>query len=447
VSEGGGLVAVVRPGSPADTAGIVAGDRILRASDHALRDTIDWRWHASESTVTVEVRQGAVTRETTLERAGGDWGIEFAEEVFDAMRTCENACEFCFVSQLPEGLRSSLYVRDDDFRLSFLTGNFVTLTNVDEDDVARIVEQRLSPLYVSLHAVDEGVRARLLGRRTPDTALETLVALLGEGVEVHAQIVLVPGVNDGAVLEATLEWAERPGIRSVGVVPAGYTRHGCGAEDSFDRDGARALLEALEGWRRARIGRGETYWVHAADEFYLLAGVEMPPETAYDGYPQYENGIGLTRSFVEEWRSSAASFAGATAEEGREAASWTAGIDAVLCTGELFAPVFDGLVKERAVTAGLRVLAVANEFFGGGVSVAGLLTSEDIVRTIRQDQEDGALPTTKYLVPSVVLNEDGLTLDDVDVQTTARLTGCDVRFVPERAGGLLDALYAMARGE
>ncbi|MDP2400358.1 MAG: DUF512 domain-containing protein, partial [Actinomycetota bacterium] len=299
----GGLVAAVADGSPASRAGVRPGDRIVAADGAPLADIIDWQWYAADAEVAISIADttGSV-RDALLVRAADEpWGIEWSATLFDGVRTCRNSCAFCFMMQLPKGLRPALYLRDDDFRLSFLHGNFVTLTNLAEADVARMSEQHLSPLYVSLHAVDPDVRARLICARE-DRALERFDELLDAGIDLHVQIVLVPGVNDGERLDETLTWlAEREGVVSVGVVPLGYTRHQEIFASSYTHQLAAAtVIEQVQRWQFAMRERDGVTWVHLADEFYLNARAPLPRTEWYDDYPQYENGIGIVRAFVDE---------------------------------------------------------------------------------------------------------------------------------------------------
>lgn len=414
----GGIVAAVERGA-AREAGLLPGDRAIAVDGEPLRDVIDWWWLTDEPSFTLEVeRQGAPLELEVDRRPGEPLGVSFTETLFDGIRECDNACAFCFVSALPGGLRPSLYVRDDDFRLSFLAGNFVTLTNVDERDAERIVEQHLSPLHVSVHAVDPQVRARLICPTVEDHALEWLDTLLAEGIEVHVQVVLVPGVNDADVLEETLTYlAERPGILSVGCVPMGYTSHQTRWAASYGAEGAHDVVGRIRRWQeRMRAGRGAG-WVYPADEFYLLAGETLPPAVDYDGFPQFENGIGMASAFLDEFDPVRAPDAPAT-----------------IVTGELFAPVLREALN-AAGWDGVRVLPVPNRLFGGNVGVTGLLGGRDIASAIRQD--GSAEP---YYVPDVVINSDGLLLDDVPAAELAALSAADVRFVRSDAGSLVDAL-------
>jgi putative radical SAM enzyme (TIGR03279 family) len=381
---------------------------------------LDWWWLTERGDVRIAVVRDGRTRELSVSREGAiPLGVEFADVVFDGVRQCENACSFCFISGLPAGLRPSLYVRDDDYRLSFLAGNFITLTNLDEADRARIVEQRLSPLHVSVHAVDPDVRAGLVCPTVEDRALEHLDTLLSNRIEVHVQIVLVPRVNDGAVLERTLAYlAERDGVLSVGCVPMGFTAHQRRWRASFDAQQARAVLAVVNAWQtRMRAERG-VGWVYAADEFHLLAGTPLPGADAYDDFCQFENGIGMVAAFADELPE---------APDHVER-------PITLVTGTMFAPVLARLLRERG-WRGVRVLAVENGLFGGNVGVTGLLGGADIVAAVAGDAWTG-----RYLVPDVVVNSDGLLLDDVRASTLAAEANADVRFIGSDALSLAAAL-------
>lgn len=423
--SGGGHVVAVGGGAAA-SAGLRVGDVVLAVDGTPLRDVIDWLWLTDEPAFELEVVRGGTPLMLRVERTSGEpLGVEFASPLFDPIRECDNACVFCFVSQLPPDLRPSLSVRDDDYRLSFLGGNFVTLTNLTDEDVDRILGQHLSPLHVSVHAVDPVVRQRLVCPSVEDHALETLDTLLAAGIEAHVQIVLVPGLNDGVVLDQTLTYlADREGILSVGCVPMGFTAHQRRFSGSYDQAGAQAVLSRVSAWQgRLRAARG-IGWVYAADEFFLLAGEPMPSTAEYDGFPQYENGIGTVAAFVEEFTAEAGAAGGAPAAGGRLTA----------VTGTLFAPVLREAL-DRGGLPHVGVLPVTNRLFGGNVSVAGLLGGEDIVRAVR---DDGATGT--YLVPDVVVNSDGLLLDDVPAASLPERSGGDIRIVGSDGAALARAL-------
>ncbi len=407
-----GLVREIAPESPAAVAGLRPGDVLVTAEGHPLRDEIDWRWYADGPSAVVGLADGS---SLVLEREPGQpWGVSFESPVFDYIRTCENRCGFCFMAQLPPGMRPALTLRDDDFRLSFMSGNFITLTNIGDEDVARIVEQRLSPLYVSLHAVDPAIRERLLCARS-DRALSRFDELVANGIELHTQLVLVPGVNDGEQLDRTLAWlAERDCVASIGIVPVGYTAHQDRVVRSFEAaDEALAVVSQVQRWRDAFLARDGSRTVHLADELYLAAGVEVPPASHYEGFPQIENGIGMVRHFLDQ--------AAAAPPVGDRRLT--------LLTGELFAPVL------ARWAPGARVLGVANGFFGGNVSVAGLLTSRDVVDAIREDGARG-----EYVLPDVMFNEEGLTLDDVPSADLGAMSGAHVSVVSSDAKGAREAV-------
>lgn len=403
----GALVAAVRVDSPAFDAGIEAGMRVTHVNGEALADMITWLWEASDDEVELVVRdpRDGTDATCTLERLPGeDWGISFDGAVFDGMRTCVNACTFCFMHMLPPRMRRTLYIRDDDYRLSFLQGNFVTLTNLSDDDVDRIITHRLSPMNVSLHAVSPKVRRNLMGRNA-QRGMEVLERLIDAGIEIHAQIVLLPGENDGAELERTLSWcAERPAITSLGIVPLGYTRFQKRFAASFSDDpaAAKAVIDQVRPYQeRFRSERGSTT-VQLSDEFYLDARVEVPPAEHYDGYPQYYDGIGMIRSYLDE------TDVLVERERGR-----LDHIAQTLCDRSLSVLVVSGTAARETVSRLVslanipgRVCAVENRYFGGNVDVTGLICGCDLL-----EQLPAELHEVMLFVPDVMFNADGLTLD------------------------------------
>ncbi|MCJ7672997.1 MAG: DUF512 domain-containing protein [Acidimicrobiia bacterium] len=434
-------VTAVAPDSPAASAGMLAGDELLTVNGEAVRDVIRYQMHADEPRVELEVRRGGLERQVIVAKgAGQPLGLQLSSPVFDRVRTCDNHCPFCFIYQLPAGMRPSLSVKDDDYRLSFLYGNFTTLTRFTEADLERVVSERLGPLYVSIHATDPDLRARLLRNRRGATSLRWLGALLDAGIEIHGQIVVCPDLNDGDALDTTLLGIldRYPRLATVGVVPLGVSAHTTEAElRPHTTAEAGRVIDTVETWqdRFARVlGRRLVY---AADEYYLLAERPFPGLDAYDDIAQHENGIGMAVTFTREVE---AALAGAPVDTGAERAGNAArprsgffasvdGAPAVgyrasrgapvalrvrgvrpigILTGEYGRRVLDPLVDRLAAAAGapVRTVTVANEFFGGNIAVTGLLTGADLARVLA-DEPSG----DRYLLPDVVLSE-GRFLDD-----------------------------------
>lgn len=440
-------IARVEDASPAFIAGLRAGDVVISVDGHPIRDILDWQWFTAEDDCQVIVMtEDGGRRSVRLVRGEAQpWGVVFNGTIFDAVRTCRNACTFCFMRQLPPGLRPSLTLRDDDFRLSFLSGNFVTLTNLDEGDVNRVIEQRLSPLRVSLHAVRDEVRTALMGSHAA-CGLRNLRKLLDAGIEVDAQIVLVPGINDGAVLDETVAWAYgQEGITALAIVPLGYTRYQNMFTRSFnDAQAARAILDQLRPFQqRAQEERG-CAWVYAADEFYLNAyGRDalrfIPAADFYDGFPLFEDGVGIVRSCVDEWNTALqqgdlSAFAQMLTSQGRRV---------VFICGMAMQAYFPDLLEDSPLRACAEALFVPNDFFGGNVNVTGLLAGQDMARSI---QRHGGGSECWYLLPQVAFNEDGLTVDDMDERAIADKSGKPVRVVPSNPLDCIKQMMAKSKG-
>jgi putative radical SAM enzyme (TIGR03279 family) len=427
-------VTSVTAASPAARAGLAVGDELLSLNGEEPRDVIDFQRLSDAASLQVLVRRSGASlpRIVRIEKGAGEpLGVEVSSAVFDRIRTCDNHCAFCFIYQLPKGMRRSLYLKDDDYRLSFLYGNFTTLTRFTELDAERILTERLGPLFVSIHSTDPDLRARMLRNPKGATSLRWLQVLLDGGIEVHGQIVVCPGVNDGDALEDSfLGILDRfPSLASVGVVPLGLSRFSHEPEmREHTTEEARRVVEAVTEWQglyRKTLGRR---LVFAADEYYLLSGLGLPGARDYEGYPQHENGIGMARAFAESFgRPEAAGPGGVrhgffasvdaapaegyraprlpTVPEGRDERP------IAVLTGTYGAQVLRPLVETHP-RSDVEVRAVRNDFFGGNIGVAGLLTGEDLTRAL------AAIPDgTRCLLPDACLNEgrflDGLTLSDL----------------------------------
>ena len=427
-------VAAVVPGSPADLAGLVPGDEILSINGRIPRDVIQYRLLVDEDEVELEVRRGGLeVALSVMKDAGAPLGAEVSSALFDRVRTCDNHCEFCFIYQLPKGLRKSLYMKDDDYRLSFLYGNFTTLTRFTEADLERVVTERLSPLFVSIHATDPEVRARMLRNQRGAVSLRWLRALLDNAIEVHGQVVVCPGVNDGAVLDATLAGIldRYPDLATAAVVPLGISRYS--TETSLlphTAEQAGAVIDLVQFWQetyQACLGRR---LVFLADEYFLMAGRPFPDAEHYEGFPQHENGIGMAAAFAaafagdegvaygrqagffawvdgapaEGYRARRAPAEGAVSIRSRKAAP------VVVLTGTYGDKVLRPLLDEEG--SGARTVVVPNRFFGGNIGVAGLLVGEDVAAALAAQPEG-----QRYLLPDVCLSEgrflDGMHVDEL----------------------------------
>ena len=392
-TRAGGEIARVQPGSPAARAGLRAGDWLVAINGLVIRDLIDYSYErgSADPELTVE-RDGRLSTLRVRKEPEEELGLEFRLPVFEGIRECNNNCEFCFIRGLPKGLRRSLYIRDDDYRYSFLFGTFLTLTNLDESDWQRIGFQRLSPLHVSVHATDLEVRRRMLKNpRAPDI-LAQLDRLGRLGIEVKAQVVLCPGQNVGEVLERTVrdlgERAET--VDSVAIVPVGLTRYlRAGGLRAVTAAEARTVVRRVRAWQRdfrRRLGRD---FVYLSDELYLLAGEPLPPAWRYDGYRQLQNGVGLTRLLLADWARSKSDIPSAIETPRR----------VVWVCGRAAEPALRRMADDLGPVANLEVeaLEVPNHFFGGGISVSGLLAGRDIAARLRGVETDLAvLPRSAF---------------------------------------------------
>jgi putative radical SAM enzyme (TIGR03279 family) len=450
-------VVAVAPGSPAAAAGVAPGDELLALNGESVRDVIRYQLQADEPVLELELRAGGLERTLVVEKeAGAPLGLELASAVFDRVRTCDNHCPFCFIFQLPEGMRRSLYQRDDDYRLSFLYGNFTTLTRFTEADLERVVTEGLGPLYVSIHATDPALRARLLRNRRGATSLRWLAALLDAGVTVHGQIVVCPGVNDGDALDDTLLGIldRYPALATVAAVPVGVAAHS--REPSLrphGRGDAARVLDQVDAWQRRFVDALGRRLVYGADEYYLLAGRPFPDAVAYDGCDQHENGVGMARTFLADAERALAGEPGRGHGPRSGFFAWVDGAPADgyrapraapsataprrdapvgIVTGEYGESVLAPLVPRLARRAGVpvRLVPVANRFFGGNIAVTGLLTGADVAAALAGE------PTGhRYLLPDVVLSRDRF-LDDRGVADLPR----PVEVVPTDGASLVAAL-------
>ncbi len=425
-------ITTVAPASLGAELDLEAGDRIMKVNGRAVRDYLDFRFQTGgETELVVDVRKtNGEEWELNIERAEDeDFGLGFEQIV---PRQCANECIFCFCKGNPSDARPSLFVRDEDVRLSFLYGNYTTLTSITEDEMQRVIAQRLSPQYVSVHATDLEVRAHLLGvEKERADIISKMARLMEAGIEIHAQVVLCPQINDGDVLRRTIEdlAALHPRVKSLAIVPLGLTRYNTDARltpvtPEFCRD---TISEVRSIQRELRLRLGTTF-AFLGDEIYLRAGRPVPGRTHYGDYPQIEDGIGMVRSFANEFDALMRRLTrrnGAVARPSGRAPS----MYGTIMTGTLFAPVLKRMIDQlnNRFGARLRVVPVDNSYFGGDVSVAGLLTGGDLLAARHEVRGDFIIIPRSMLKSDEEVMLDGLRLDELEAQMGLPIKALDFR--------------------
>ena len=450
----------------------MVGDRVMSVNGVVPRDILEWQRLVDADEVDITVLRGRETLELELTRLPGEpLGVSISSAVFDRIHTCDNHCEFCFIYQLPKGMRRSLYMKDDDYRLSFLFGNFTTMTRFTEADLERVIDERLSPLYVSIHSPEPHVRSDMLRNVRGGFSLRWMKVLLDNDIQIRAQIVLCPGVNDGEVLESTLAGLleQYPTLESIAIVPLGLSKFN--TEDRMrvhTKAEAELVIETVSKWQARYVRAIGRQPIHLADEFFLVAQNVVPEASHYDDFPMLEDGVGLVRSFLD-------AFAGTGPDLMGKQSGFFASVDIASPTDyvRVVNPAADtGLRSSVSVPVSLRVrkqtsnkpiaivtgsygaevirsalrnenfdevtvLEVENLYFGGNTAVAGLMTFEDIARVLSDDNGSHL-----YLLPDVCLNEgvflDGGTLDDL-------VQKFDVEVLPTSGSSLRDRLESAKR--
>ncbi len=430
-------IKTVYENSIAAALGLETGDELLAVNGEEVRDVLDYRYLMNDEylTLTVRTRQGTI-EEVELEKdAYDDLGVEFESGLMDTARRCANACVFCFIDQLPEGMRKSLYFKDDDTRLSFFQGNYVTLTNLGEDEIDRLIRMRVSPINISVHTMNPELRVKMLKNPRAAKLPEIMARFAEHGMLMNCQIVLCPGYNDGAALDYTLEklYALSGTVISVSVVPVGLTAHrrGLAPMKPVSPDEARrviAQVETLQKAARREIGRG---FVYAADELYLRAGLPIPDGESYDGFPQLENGVGLIASLKEEF-AAALKMAPESVPHAR----------VTIATGVAAAPLMSEFAKmtaEKYPCLTVDVKAVINNFFGPEITVAGLLCGRDII-----EQLGGSDLGDRVIISADMLRDgDDVLLDDVTVPELSKALGAPVIAAENDGFSLLEAILGV----
>lgn len=409
----GFVIDKVSPGSPAADAGIKAGWKLLRVDNRAVKDIIDFRiLEADENLRLLLMTDDGVLRRIRIEKdLSSPLGLSFDPPTMSDVQRCDNRCFFCFVDQNPGGMRPALYVKDDDYRLSFLYGNFITLNRLTAKEMERIIRLQLSPLYVSVHSTNPLLRTKIFGTEKAGRGLSNLFRLLKAGIRIHAQVVICPGINDGSELERTVKDLERlgPNLLSVALVPVGLTRHRSNLRPLRKLAGveAGALLSRLELWQKEFLLRRGSRFVFAADELYLMAAKALPEDNEYEGYPQLENGVGLTRQFLNELEQVKQR---PQLKMPRMYRFLLVGGSSVLPLLEKLGTAFSGV--ENLV---LKVQEAENLYFGGEVTVSGLLTGSDLLKVLKGKKAvDGVFISKTMLKDGSNIFLDGLTLFAVE---------------------------------
>ncbi len=413
------VVHAVFPDSDAEAAGIVPGDIIESVNGHVPEDELDFRFYACDDIVTLSVLKKDGTREIIEfeEPESPDLGIQFESALFGSAKRCTNNCIFCFIDQLPPGMRETLYFKDDDARLSFLTGNYITLTNVKDADIDKVIRMRLEPINVSIHTTDPELRCRMLNNRYAGAALRHLRRLYDGGIHMNGQIVLVPHYNDGENLDKTIRdlSAYAPFMTSVSVVPIGITRYreGLTPVEAFTKESAEKVLRQVTAWQERLLGEIGTRFIYASDEFYLLAGRSVPPAESYEGYAQIENGVGLLRSMEDEFL------------EALDTAPEADKRHVSVITGKAACDLMEKLAHtamEKYPGLRIDVHCVINHFFGEKITVAGLLTGQDISAQLAGKN----LGEAAYIPAAMLRSGTDVFLDDMTVSQLSEALGTPV---------------------
>lgn len=435
------IVYKVLPGSIAEELEVEPGDVLVSVNDHAIEDIFDYHFYTNEEYLTVVVRKpNGEEWELEIEKEyEDDLGIEFENGLMDNYKSCHNKCIFCFIDQMPKGMRDTLYFKDDDSRLSFLQGNYVTLTNMKEHDLERIIEYKLGPINVSVQTMNPKLRCKMLNNRFAGDALKKLDRLYEAGIPMNGQIVLCKGVNDGAELDYSIRELIKymPVMESVSIVPVGLSkyREGLYPLEPFSKEDAEQVIDMIEGYQKQCMEEWDTHFVHASDEWYLLAERELPAEDNYDGYQQLENGVGMLRLLRDEF----AEALSLTKESdvGKEAYHVT------IATGLLAAPTLQELAEnfmEKFPQAEITVVPIVNHFFGEMITVSGLLTGQDL----REQLKDRDLGEKLLLPCNLIRSEERDFLDDVKLEDLEKTLQVPIDIVKSSGQDLVSCLISPA---
>ena len=432
------IVKKVQSGSIAEELGIEPGDRLLEIDGNVIEDIFDYQFYveAEELVVLVEKPDGEQWEMEIEKEADEGLGIEFEEGLMDEYHSCHNKCIFCFIDQMPPGMRETLYFKDDDSRLSFLQGNYITLTNMSDKDVERIVRYRLEPINISFQTTNPELRCKMLHNRFAGEALKKVDILNEAGIRMNGQIVLCKGVNDGKELEYSIRKLMEylPNVESVSVVPVGLSRYreGLYPMTPFTKEDAREVIRVIHKWQEKVYKEYGTHFIHAGDEWYLLAEMEVPQEESYDGYLQLENGVGMLRLLFNEFEEGYAKLESGEHQE-----------EISLATAKLAYPYLERMAKKMEEKyEGLKVhtYCIRNDFFGERITVSGLITGQDLMKQLK-DQPLGS----RLLIPCNMLKMDeDIFLDDFTLKEVSDTLQVPIDIVKSSGQDLIDAILGVA---
>ena len=428
------IIKSIEPGSIAEELGIEKGDVLLSINDQEIEDVFDYQFYVNDEqlVLTIEKPDGEEWELEIEKDYEEDLGIEFEQGIMDEYRSCRNKCIFCFIDQMPKGMRDTLYFKDDDSRLSFLQGNYVTLTNMSDHDIDRIIRYHLEPINISFHTTNPELRCQMLHNRFAGEALRKVDRLYEAGIEMNGQIVLCRGINDGEELERSIRdlAGYLPYLQSVSVVPVGLTRYRDGLYplEPFTPEDARKVLEVVRRWQDELYEKWGTHFIHAGDEWYLLAGEDMPPQERYDGYLQLENGVGMMRLLEDEFREAFEKLPGD--EMPREVS---------VATGKLAYPLICSMaekMKSRYHGTVIHTYQIENRFFGERITVAGLVTGQDL-----KEQLSGKKLGKALLLPcNMFRSQEEVFLDDMTLDELKDALQSEIDIVKSSGQDFIDAV-------
>ena len=434
------IIKSVEEGSIAWEMGIEPGDRLLQINGSIIEDVFDYHYYTNDEELLILIqKENGEEWELEIEKDyDEDLGIEFEQGLMDEYRSCRNKCMFCFIDQMPKGMRDTLYFKDDDSRLSFHQGNYITLTNMSDHDIQRIVDYHLEPINVSIHTTNPELRCKMLHNRFAGDALKKIQILYDGGITMNGQIVLCKGINDGEELERSIrdmtKWL--PNLQSVSVVPVGLTkfRDGLYPLEPFTKEDAKEVLGIIHKWQKKIYEEYGIHFIHAGDEWYLLAEEELPEEERYDGYLQLENGVGMLRLLLNEFEEAYEPLAGA----GRE-------IHLSMATGKLAYPYLKEMLerlKAKYPNLNVNLFEIRNDFFGERITVAGLITGQDLIAQLKgQDLGDALL-----LPCSMLRSGEEVFLDDVTVTELSDALQVPIDIVKSSGQDFIEAVLQQTKG-